>query len=363
MRLHLLEHPVRDRVRELRRWRRLGLVDRLGLRASGLAPAAAVDHFVRRISLHVQAVALPAIHEWLVHDRHPGTDRDPVEDRGDVLGIHADATVARAQPDTRRLVGPVDEVARPPEVHGIRAEGIVRTRRHPRGQRVALLRVLLAHRRRRRPPRILALRNDLGRTDRRGPAHLADADRERHHDALLACGRLRKIEQPQGRDVDDDALVRRIGQNELGRQEDARAFAGQPDVDARVRARDLVEAQVETPRDVGNRVLLPREGHLQLADHAGGLRVVRKRVRGERRQQLRLHLLGRSRRGLLRLEDAATAEREEQPDARNPADGRDLHTTHGITQLDLPRSHASTGHRTTGRFGNSSASRWPGRDG
>ena len=90
---------------------------------------------------------LPAVHERLVHHRDLGADRHHVEQLLDVLGVHADAAVARAQADAGGLVGAVDQVARPAEVHRAVAERVVRSRRHARRQRIALGRVLLAHRR------------------------------------------------------------------------------------------------------------------------------------------------------------------------------------------------------------------------
>ena len=65
------------------------------------------------------------------------------------------------------------------------------------------------------PGRILLPAHDLGRALRRAPAHLADADRMGEHDLRLALLARREIEEPHLRHVDDDALARRVRQDEL----------------------------------------------------------------------------------------------------------------------------------------------------
>src|SRR5690606_27487744 len=98
-------------------------------------------------------------------------------------------------------------------------------------------------------------------------------------------------------------------------------LARQPRVHARVRPGDLVEAQVEAPRDVGNRVFVAGVGHLQLAHDAGGLRIKRESVRCQR-------LLNRWRRRwrwwlrLARHEKAAPTERQQYRKGTCAADHR-----------------------------------------
>ena len=221
---------------------------RLRLLPDGVRHALVVDHGRRRhavvhafddrrIGLHVEAVALPAVQQRLVHDRDLHADRNHLEQRLDVLGVEPDAAVARTHADSRRLVGAVHQVARPAEVHRICPERIVRTRRHLGGQRITLLGVLLAHRRRWRPDGVLALGDDLGRADRRFPADLAYADRVGDDDrAGSVLRRFREIEEPHRRDVHHDAFGRGVGQHPLGRQHDPGALARQPRVHAGIRA-------------------------------------------------------------------------------------------------------------------------------
>ena len=102
------------------------------------------------------------------------------------------------------------------------------------------------------------------------PAHLADADRIGVHHLRLTLLHLRVIEETHGGGVDDDALARRVGQDELRRDHDLAVFAGQPGIHTRIGAHDFFVADVEAARDVGERVFLGCEGLLHHADDVGG---------------------------------------------------------------------------------------------
>ena len=91
----------------------------------------------------------------------------------------------------------------------------------------------------------------------------------------------------------------------------------QPGIDARVGVDDLVVAEVEAARDVGERVLVRRNRGLQRADHARRLRIVRERVRRQRLRILRRRRLGRWRRLLAACEYAAARERRRASQRRD----------------------------------------------
>ena len=68
----------------------------------------------------------------------------------------------------------------------------------------------------------------------------------------------REVEDAHRRDVDDEPAARRVRQDELRGHDDLGALARQPGVDPGVGAHDLLVADVEAPRDVGERVVLGR---------------------------------------------------------------------------------------------------------
>ena len=130
--------------------------------------------------------------------------------------------------------------------------------------------MLLDDGRRRAPGRVLLPPHDRGRAFRRLPAHLADADGIGVHDLRLALLHLRVIEETHRRGIDDDALTRRVGQDELRRDDDLAVLARQPRVDTRIGAHDFLVTHVEAARDVGERVFLGGGGLLHHADDVGG---------------------------------------------------------------------------------------------
>ena len=166
--------------------------------------------------------------------------------------------MARAQSDAGRLVGAVDQVARPLQVEGVLAERVVGSRADHRLEVLAVLVMLLAHRHRHAPGGVLLAPHDLGDALGSTPADLADADGVGEHHRALAGLHRRVIEDAHRRDVDDDARVRGLRQDELRRHDDLATLARQPGIDLGVGAQDLLVADVEAPRDVGERVVLAR---------------------------------------------------------------------------------------------------------
>ena len=179
--------------------------------------------------------------------------------------------MAGTQTHTGGLVGAVDHVRGPAEVEREAAERIVRARSDHRLELFAALLAMFLDDGRRRPPgRVLLPAHDLGRALGRLPAHLADADGIGVHDLRLALLHLRVIEESHRGGVDDDALARRVGQDELRRDDDLAVLAGQPGIDTRIGAHDFFVAHVEATRDVGERVFLGGAGLLHHADDVGG---------------------------------------------------------------------------------------------
>src|ERR1700722_11072250 len=95
------------------------------------------------------------------------------------------------------------------------------------------------------PDRILLMARDLRHALGCGPADLADPDRMREYALRLALAMRRKVVEAHGRHVDDDSLVRRIGQHEARGQHDAATGPGQPRIDAGIGAHDLLVADVK----------------------------------------------------------------------------------------------------------------------
>jgi hypothetical protein len=90
------------------------------------------------------------------------------------------------------------------------------------------------------------------------------------HHRRLALLHLRVIEEPHRRGVDDDAVARRVGKDELRRNDDFAILARQPWIYAGIGAHDFFVAHIEAARDVGERVVLGGERLLHHADDVGG---------------------------------------------------------------------------------------------
>ena len=294
---HLDEFPVDVRLARMdappQRRARLARRDR---RSLALGARVALEN---PVALRVQRVLLPAEDQRLIDDPNGSSDRHGLVQDRDVFGIQAHAAVARAHPDAVCLVGAVDQVAGPAEPEHEGAKRVVGTRGDLRRQHVAVLEVLLAHRHRRHPNRILDPRNDAGGAFGRLPADLADADRMGDHQRRRAARDLGVIVEAHRRDIDHDALVGRVRQHEAGRDQHVAAGARQPRIDAGIGAYDLLVADVEAPRKVGQRVVGGRGRDDQRADYRvcarrqrelvgrGRALVDRPRRRGRRRRPWR----------------------------------------------------------------------------
>src|SRR5262249_18514954 len=181
-------------------------------------------------------------------------------------GVQADAAVARAQTNACGLVGPVNEIARPLQVEGVLAERVIRTWSDDRLQVITVLVMLLAHRLRHAPGRVLLAAHDLGHPLRGAPAALADADGVRQHDLPLAVFHRRVIEDAHRGDVDYHTGAGSIRQDELRRYDDLASLTGQPRVDLGIGAEDLLVANIEAPCDVSEGVVLAGGDHLHDAN-------------------------------------------------------------------------------------------------
>ena len=222
-------------------------------------------HFEPHLAVHARNL------HRLVDEPHRRADLHQREQCFDVLGIHADAAMRDGHAHRDRIVRAVYEIGarRDVQAHRVVAERIVRARGHDLRQRIAALRVFLAHRFRRAPGRILALVDDLRLAERRVPVHLADAHRKGDDLRNLALLRRREVVQPVFRQIDDDALARTAGQQALSGNHDGRSLARQPGVDARIRAQDLLVAEPVTARQVGQGVFVVRGDGLDVAEHQG----------------------------------------------------------------------------------------------
>ena len=115
------------------------------------------------------------------------------------------------------------------------------------------------------PGGVLLAPYDLGDALGSTPADLADPDGVGENHRALAGLRRWVIEDAHRRDVDDDARVRGLWQDELRRYDNLAIDARQPGIDLRIGAHDLLVADVEAPRDVGERIVRPDLGDLHHA--------------------------------------------------------------------------------------------------
>src|SRR5439155_16921159 len=125
-----------------------------------------LDLRLARIDFDIKPIPGPAGGGWLVDHAYRRAHRDGIEQFLDVLGVEPDAAVTDIAPDTVGLVGAVDSVVLPTEVHGEGAERILRARRHHGGQ----LGALGADRGWRIPRRVRLLSHHSRRAERRLPS-------------------------------------------------------------------------------------------------------------------------------------------------------------------------------------------------
>ena len=175
--------------------------------------------------------------------------------------------MADAHADAERLVGPVDQVLREPEIQRMGTERIVGSGTDDPGQRISLHGGLFADRFGRIPGRVGLLPDDAGLPERSLPPDPSDADWPRPHDGAVPGVEV----DPHLGDVDHQAGTGSIGEHESRRQPNRRAFPREPDVRLRVCEPELREPHRETSRNVQQRVLVPGDVDLAAAHH----RVVR----------------------------------------------------------------------------------------
>src|SRR5204863_325438 len=178
------------------------------------------------------------------------------------------------------------QVTRPLQIESVLAEGVLGAGADDRIEILTVVVVLLAHRLGYAPSGILLPAHDLRDALRSAPTHLADADGMSDDDRPLAALDRRIVEDAHRGDVDDEPGTRRIRQDELRRNHDLAAFPGEPWVDLRIGAQELLVADVEAPRDVGQRIVLRGSHHLHHPDDVlSGLEL--EALVGERQRFLR----------------------------------------------------------------------------
>ena len=203
------------------------LGQQLQVRLGGLAFA--IDgrmRFEQQLAVHVGHF------HRIVDQPDLGADGHERKQRGDILRVHANATVSDRHPNSHRIVGSVEHVTAVAngETHGEVAERIVRAGGHDLRQRIAVRDVFLADRLRRIPGRMLLLGDDLRLPQRRAPVHFADAHRIGDHHRLLAFLGLREVVQPMLGKIHHDPFVRTGRKNSSARQQNVGALARQPHI-------------------------------------------------------------------------------------------------------------------------------------
>ena len=194
--------------------------------------------------LQVQLARTPAELDWLVDHGHLRMDRHAPVQPCDIVRVKTHAAMAVTAADAVRPIGAVNGVAGPRQVKREITHGVVRPRRHTRGQ----FRFVCALRRGRHPHRPTGFANDGGTSGPGLPACPADAEGETFHVAL------RIMIEAQFREVDDDAAARRIRQDMFQRKDHQRVFLRKPGVEPRIGGADLGEAEVMTAGDLEQRI-------------------------------------------------------------------------------------------------------------
>ena len=174
------------------------------------------------------------------------------------------------QTDRDRIIGAVDHVGavagRQP--HGEQAQRIIRARtarasaadRPPPHAPCAPIR---ADTRPDSSPCAITCVRPIGRV----PVHLADAHRVGDDLTRLAALRLGVVVEPVLRQIDHDALARPGRQDMPARNDDLLVGPGQPRIDARIDANDLLGAEAVFARQIVERVLIDGRDGLVLAHH------------------------------------------------------------------------------------------------
>ena len=225
--------------------------------------------FQRRVGFHEQGTIKPPYFHRLIDDAHRGADGHHGEEAFDILRIHAHAAMGDAHADAKGLVGAVDQIARYAQTQGKAAQRIIGTARNHIRQDIAFLGMLGLDRGWRPPGRINVLGNDLGGALRRLPVHAADTHWIGMHYSLLARSGLGIVVQTHFRDVEDDAIARRIRQDVAGWQHDRRTGAGHPAIHARIGMDDFVIAEAVAAGDIEQGVFLIGVDNPDLTDDLG----------------------------------------------------------------------------------------------
>ena len=175
--------------------------------------------------------------------------------------------MADPHPDAVGLVGAVDQVPGHVELKYIASQWIVRSGRHDAGQGIAQRLMFASYRGWNPPVRVARLANDCRFSKRRLPANPANA----HgigDDGRRTVGVDRRVKkQALAGDVQYQPLARRIGQDELSRQQDGLAVTGEPGIHLRVSGDDLVISKAIVARDLRQGVGLSRVDNLRHPDY------------------------------------------------------------------------------------------------
>ena len=188
--------------------------------------------------------------------------------------------MADAHPHTPGLVGPVNQVTRHAQTHGVLPQRVIRPRGHDPGQGIAHGGVFPAHGLGYGPLRVGRLLDNAGLSLGGFPALPAYAHRVGDNLGGLSRRRFGKIEQAHGGEVQHQPLACAGREHEFGGQYHRGAFPRQPGIDTRVGGHYLLVAQVIAPGYISKRILRPGRGHLNFTDHIGPLRGQRKAVAG-----------------------------------------------------------------------------------
>ena len=146
-------------------------------------------------------------------------------------GVEAHASEAHAHADAVGAVRAVDEVGGESKVDGVRAEGVVRAGEDRPGQVFSPCRVLLTDRVGRVPDRTDLLPDDARPAERGLVLEPPDADWPGSDRASV----FRIVVKAHLRHVDHDPSAGTRGQHEARREPDGGAFAGEPEIDVRIR--------------------------------------------------------------------------------------------------------------------------------
>ncbi|BFO08083.1 hypothetical protein GGER_05930 [Serratia rubidaea] len=197
------------------------------------------------------AVRLDRGFHRLIDKLYARADRHVIEQVFDIVGAQAHAAVADAQADAEVGISAVDRV-QATDIQRIQPHRVIRAGREHRRQDFPFRRVLFTHFGGRRPGRAVLLALYTGDpVHRRVFAQLTDTDRQHHHGVAA----LRIVIQTHFRAVDNNALTRRIRQNQLLRDGQRAAGLRQEGIDARVGFQHIAQTHLVLRRKAFQRQL------------------------------------------------------------------------------------------------------------